>query len=398
MKILISITNLSIGGAQTLLLRLVEDLVKNHEVYVYNFNLFTTNESIVVDERLHKSAHLISVRSDWLCRKLVFLDLYLYKFLNWKTSFVENRRCYLFKKTVLDLQINLINTHLFHSDYLVTKSLSSTSLPIVMVDHGDYRFVLENGIASQSMISQIFDRVNAIVYISESNLKVLNNFKIKSSTVLRKIYNGFPSQCLQLSTDEVRKKLEIDSDAIVFGMVARGIPEKGWSEAIQAFQKLPTNTQRKPHLILVGESQHLQDLQSQLTDDELRSIHFTGYTDRPEYWIQACDVCLLPTYFAGESLPNSIAEYLSLGKPVIATSVGGIPEMLNYQEKFAGILVNLDRNGYPSITSLTDAMLTYINNYSVIGSHSKIAQLAFEKFKIEHCILEYKKLFSQFET
>jgi L-malate glycosyltransferase len=194
----------------------------------------------------------------------------------------------------------------------------------------------------------------------------------------------------------VRTTLGISSNAIVFGMVARGIPEKGWSETIQAFHKLPTNSQQERHLILVGESKYLDELQSELTETQLKHIHFTGYADRPESWIQACDVCLLPTYFAGESLPNSVAEYLSLGKPVIATTVGGIPEMLTDGEQLAGILINLDRDGRPSIDSLSNAMLAYIEDRNLTIAHSKQAHLAFEKFKIEHCIVEYEKLFSQF--
>jgi L-malate glycosyltransferase len=396
MKIAIAITNLSIGGAQTLLLRLVEGLVAEHEVYVYDFNLFTTTENILVTQRLDSSAKLIANQPVSLLNKVRLLDYYLYKIFGWEASLVERLRCYLFKKAMRDYEIDLVNTHLFHSDYLVTKSLSSTSMPIVMVDHGDYRFVLEQNIASQAAIAQIFDRMNAIVYISESNLQVLKTFQIKSSTILRKIYNGFPSQELQLPTDEIRRQLKISSNAIVFGMVARGIPEKGWNEALEAFQLLPTTCERELHLILVGDSQHLQNLQAGLTQDQLQHIHFAGYTERPEAWIQACDVCLLPTYFAGESLPNSIAEYLSLGKPVITTATGGIPEMLTEREQLAGILVDLDRDGHPNIQSLTDAMLAYINDRNLLNDHSQLARLAFEKFKVEHCILEYEKLFSQF--
>ncbi|PSB59044.1 glycosyltransferase family 4 protein [Chamaesiphon polymorphus] len=396
MKILIAITNLSIGGAQTLIIRLVEGLIQKHDVYVYDFNLFTSKENISTKQRFDSSVTLITDRHDWLLKKLELLDYYLHKLFKWQFYLADRRRCYLFNKATIDYQIDVVNTHLFHSDYFVTKSLSSIPIPIVMVDHGDYRFVLEENVASQSMISQIFDRVNAIVYISESNLQVLKTFQIESSTILRKIYNGFPSQELQLSTDEIRRQLKINSDSIIFGMVARGIPEKGWKEAIEAFKLLPATVDRELHLILVGDSQHLQELKAELTADLIDRIHFAGYTERPEAWIQACDVCLLPTYFAGESLPNSIAEYLSLGKPVIATTVGGIPEMLTDREQLAGILIDLDRDGRPSIKSLSNAMLAYIEDRNLLVNHSQQAHLAFEKFRIEHCVLEYEKLFSQF--
>jgi L-malate glycosyltransferase len=393
MNILIAITNLSIGGAQTLLLRLVEDLVRDHNIYVYNFDLFAKNKNALVLERLSKSAKLVSNQHKFLIEMLTFFDHFC-NLLRWQTSLADRFRCYLFQKTVVNLKIDLVNTHLFNSDYLVTKALRSAIVPIVMVDHGDYRFVLDEQIANHSMISQIFARVNAIVYISNSNLNVLEKLIINPHTVLRKIYNGLPTFDLKYSPNDIRQKLDISNDEIVFGMMSRGIPEKGWNEAIQSFSKLSIPKGRV-HLILVGGGKYIEDLQADAIASGVKNIHFIDYTDTPEEWIQACDACLLPTYFAGESLPNSIIEYLALGKPVIATPVGGIVEMLTYETQTAGIIVRLDENGRASISNLADAMLIYIKDKNILESHSRLAHLAFEKFKIEYCIREYRHLFSQ---
>jgi L-malate glycosyltransferase len=395
MKILVAVTNLSIGGAQTLILRLIEDLVENHDVYLYDFNLFASGKESSVVQRLSKSVHLISAEKyTWVIGRAISLDFRLAK-LGWRTNFTEKLRCYLFRHTVSRHQIDIVNSHLFHSDYFVSKSLSSTSIPIVMVDHGDYRFILEEDIADLSQIAQIFQQVKAIVYISDSNLSVLKNFLTETKAITRKIYNGFSKPKLQGSKQAVRKSLGIKDDAIVFCMVARGIPEKGWTETIQAFREVVTQNPKETHLIFVGWSDYLQTLRDTLTDQETSYIHFTGYADQPENWIQASDICLLPTYFSGESLPCSIIEYLAQGKPVIATDIGGIAEMLQHNENMAGKLLPLKEDQKPDPKDITKAMLDYINQPDLLQSHSDIAQAAFDKFQMNLCSESYQKLFEE---
>lgn len=394
MRIMIAITNLEVGGAQTFILRLVEDLAFHHEVYVYNFSLFLSDQDVSVVQRLPKSVHVISFNlNGWLLRGVNFLDFHCSR-LGLNLNLLEKIRSLFFLKSVLSNKIDLVNTHLFHADYIVTKALARIQIPIVLVDHGDYRFVMEDGIANLRMISNIFRRVNAIIYISDSNLNVLKQFHLRSDLKLRKIYNGFRQPLLPSNQYSLRQQLSIHDDAIVFGMVARGIPEKGWTETVQAFQKVLTTTQKEIHLIFVGWSEYLQELKA-LVEHTSPNIHFVGYADRPEDWIQICDVCLLPTYFSGESLPCSVIEYLAQGKPVIATDVGGIPEMLQYDKAYAGTIVPMQFDQKADPEKVAQAMLSYVEQPDLIQVHSDLAILAFEKFRMELCSEAYQQLFEE---
>jgi glycosyltransferase involved in cell wall biosynthesis len=391
---MIAVTNLSIGGAQTFVVRLAGELVKKHDIYLYNFNLFTEDDTTIV-HRLPESIKIISIRKDYFPLRLaLWLDQHLNK-LGCKTNFTEELRCYFFRNSVRRYRIDLVNSHLFHSDYIATKSLASVPVPIVMVDHGDYRFILQNHIANSFMIARIFQRVDAIVYISESNFEVIRRNSIHAKTILRKIYNGFAIPRIRASSPDIRRELGIGDDAVVFGMVARGIPEKGWKETLEAFQKIQLLVGKQLHLVLVGSSDYLSDLQSSLASGLRSRVHFVGYSVHPEYWVNSFDVALLPTYFPGESLPNSVIEYLALGKPVIATSIGGIPEMLDVQGQLAGVLVDLDEQGRINVDILANAMRVYAQDEEKLKHDADLAWLAFEKFNLKSCVKEYENLFQQ---
>jgi len=398
MKILIAITNFMIGGAQTFVVRLATSLSTRHSVYIYNLNPNYTEDEII--KGLPSSVKLISFRLPWLLdRSLKRIDRLCWKF-GWQKSIWELLKQLHFKSILKILKIDIINSHLYHSDEFIASTIRKTKTPLIITDHGDYCYVVEQKKTDTSRVLNIFNRANGLVYISERNLKQLSKYTENSQLVLRKIYNGISTQFQQKYSVTGRWKLGIPDDAVIFGMIARGIQEKGWYEAIQAFKLVKLSTDKNVHLILVGDSEYLkclkQALEQSLNDEINSGIHFVGFTSEPNYWIECFDVGVLPTYFAGESLPNSIVEYLFFGKPVIATAVGGIPEMIAYNHQNAGFLVELNQHGQADITSLTKAMLKYVNDPILLEQHSHLASQACERFKIEICTEKYEKLFQQF--
>jgi glycosyltransferase involved in cell wall biosynthesis len=407
MKILISISSLNIGGAQTFAVRLAKGLSqKKHSVYLYNYEYFCNPE---LDYQLLKNQNS-DEKTEGLLADLKILayppfleklaeniDKILYK-IGSKSRVKKLFKRFHFQAITAFYRIDIVNSHLYHSDQFVTHVLQNSSIPIILSDHGDYRYVVEKKTASLAEVDRIVQRVNGIVYPSYSNAQNFSRYTINSQAINEVIYLGiFPGERKNYS-ESAREKLKIPESSFVFGMVARGIPEKGWSEAIQAFTLACNLTEKELHLILVGDSEHLSTLRQSL-DAKLNSkIHFVGYSSEPNYWIDSFDIGLLPTYFLGESLPMSIIEYLSLGKPVIATNVGGISEMIAYQKQQAGAIVDLTPEGKANVNSMVQAMLRYVNNPELLKQHSSLAKQAFEKFKIEQCLENYESLFKKVLT
>ncbi|MFN4179082.1 MAG: glycosyltransferase family 4 protein [Armatimonadota bacterium] len=136
--------------------------------------------------------------------------------------------------------------------------------------------------------------------------------------------------------EQMREHLEIKSDEFVIAAVGRLVKGKGYDVLLRALSQIPTSN--RPILLLAGdgsERQQLENLSTELGISE--RARFLGFqTDvRPILW--AADVFIhVPTNFP-EGTPNAILEAMASGLPVIASKVGGIPEVVRDNE--TGLIV-----------------------------------------------------------
>jgi teichuronic acid biosynthesis glycosyltransferase TuaC len=109
--------------------------------------------------------------------------------------------------------------------------------------------------------------------------------------------------------------------------VGRLSVEKGAADALTAFEMLGRKIP-EARLVLVGDGPLLSSLRTRAATSEGRIV-VAG--PRPESevsrWLDACDLLTLPSYHEGT--PNVILEALSSGRPVVATRVGGIPDLVS---------------------------------------------------------------------
>ena len=119
--------------------------------------------------------------------------------------------------------------------------------------------------------------------------------------------------------------LAADSELVVY--VGRLVREKGLGELVGAFRALQ---QLRPRLqlALVGEGPMHAELREMCADFTAR-IHMPGAQSPAEVaaWMAASDLVTLPSYSEGH--PNVLVEALACGRPVLATPVGGIPEVVD---------------------------------------------------------------------
>jgi glycosyltransferase involved in cell wall biosynthesis len=123
----------------------------------------------------------------------------------------------------------------------------------------------------------------------------------------------------------------------LIGTVARLTPVKNHAMVLRALQRLDENV----HLVLIGAGpsrRSLEDLARELHVD--RRVHFTGQLVEAENLHQFFDVSVLCS--RSEGFPNAVIEALAAGCPVVATPVGGIPEIII--DRQTGLLVPVDQH------------------------------------------------------
>ena len=151
------------------------------------------------------------------------------------------------------------------------------------------------------------------------------------------IYNGVDLDAFQASPKEVetlRSELFPDaSDAsILAGVVTRITPEKGIHFLVRAIAELKGKTAIK--LLIVGgpyfqkDVDYMDSLKREVADLGVEdSVIFTGFLSDTRIVMSLLDIVLVPSIIP-EACPRTIIEAMAVGKPVIATPLGGSKELV----------------------------------------------------------------------
>lgn len=123
---------------------------------------------------------------------------------------------------------------------------------------------------------------------------------------------------------QARKDLGLDRNKKIFLYLGRLDRQKGVFELIQAFEELAKSDWK---LIFVGADETGGELEKR-AETLFSRVHFAGQqpTHNIPIWLAASDALVLPSW--AEGTPNVILEALASGRPVVATDVGGIPDLI----------------------------------------------------------------------
>ena len=127
--------------------------------------------------------------------------------------------------------------------------------------------------------------------------------------------------------DGLRAELGVSADATLLGEIGRLCDVKGQRELIEALALIPD-----AHVVLVGEDLEQGGAYRALLDDLARErgvadrVHLLGYRADAGELLDQFDVLVLPSWIEG--LPGVVLEAMAHAKPVVATPVGGTPELV----------------------------------------------------------------------
>jgi glycosyltransferase involved in cell wall biosynthesis len=151
------------------------------------------------------------------------------------------------------------------------------------------------------------------------------------------IHNGIDLETVHVAAQRTvkRKEWQIDDRAIVIGTVGRLVPVKGQSILLESFRTL-RNSKYNVKLLLVGDGPLRGHLEAEVKRLSLeQEVLFAGHQEQSYDFINMMDIFVLPSLHEG--IPMVLLEALALKKPVIASRVGGIPEVVSHGT--SGILV-----------------------------------------------------------
>jgi glycosyltransferase involved in cell wall biosynthesis len=284
-----------------------------------------------------------SEKDNWLKNKLLengFESSQLYNFKNLirNISPIHDLKAFLeiynyIKKENFDI------VHLHSSKAGVLGSLAGklAGAKVVYTVHG---FVFQEPMSILKKYFYIFAEILSSFFIdyhicvSQKDLKIgEQKYILRDPKRYNVIYNGINANAnLLLEKDAARKfitkKIEqgLDEDDVIFGTIANLYVAKGLTYYVQAAKILKEKVGEKFVCVIFGEGKLHTELENKIKELGLdQNFYLLGRTENAVQYLPGLDAFVLPS--VKEGLPYALVEATLAELPIIATNVGGIPEM-----------------------------------------------------------------------
>jgi len=184
------------------------------------------------------------------------------------------------------------------------------------------------------------------------------------------VYNGVDTSAFErYRKDEARKRLGIPESTVVFGTLSRLDRVKDHTTVVNAFADV-LSKRKDCLLMIVGDGPERENIERRVQELGIsKYVRMVGFTDEVHLYLSAMDLFLQPS--REEGLSMTILEAMASGVPVIATPVGGTPEMI--EDGVTGRLV-----GVADPRALSSAMVESIEEPE---RFLQMAKRALEKVK-----------------
>ncbi|MFC1821836.1 glycosyltransferase family 4 protein [Thermodesulfobacteriota bacterium] len=169
-----------------------------------------------------------------------------------------------------------------------------------------------------------------MIFISQPLIDWALTERIADQDQIVKIYSGLELEKFTPVKSDLKKKLRtkwhIGQNDPVVGIVSKLWEGKGHSQLIEAFREIKRDV-GNAKLVIVGEGYLQEKLLKQIDRLSLRDdVLFTGFQMDIREILGTFDVAVLPSFFEG--MGRVLLEAMAMEKPVVASDVGGIPDLV----------------------------------------------------------------------
>lgn len=299
----------------------------------------------------------------------------------------------LIKKIGADFDIH----HYYQQEYLtvIPSFLFASPVKVLTVDnfpgldwsYGNKIIDMIARLESMTIGLRAIRSFDGIIFLSTASINTARS--LESTTASKRVTwipHGVDTQRIkpdETVREKVRNDLGVHGIAIAF--VGRLVSVKGVFYLARAIQKLDKEG-FNGHFIIVGDGPEKNKLKTLKLSNS--KIHLLGYKKNSVKYIQAADVLVLPSL--GEGCPNVVLEAFACGKPVIASKVGGVPDLV--QHKKNGLLINPR-----DIDGLVNAIRSLTRDMKLVSLMGKEAR-KFAETKLDWCVITKRvlKFYSEF--
>ena len=231
-------------------------------------------------------------------------------------------------------QINLLHVHCVYPDGVgVALAARLLGIPYVVTAHGSDINVYAEKRALGWQIKWALQNASAIIGVSDALCRKIRCLAPQAAERVAHIpCAGVDSKVFFVGDAEsARRELQMREDGAIAVFAGRLVPIKSVNTLIAAWQRVCARFDKDDPscLIIIGDGPERKPLERMTVELGISGrVRFIGEVNQQQLalWLRASTVFCLPT--RNEGTPNTIVEALASGRPVVASRVGGIPELI----------------------------------------------------------------------
>lgn len=317
-KILFGITSLTLGGAERVLVDLVNDLANDYEVTIFTLYAEGELEKQLKKEIIRKSYKTTSYEKLTYFQKHILLPL---KVLLFQKSIYHNKI-----QGDYDVEIAFLEgpiTRLFS-----TKNKKAKKIAWI---HNDISKVFGNRIKAKMkkrIDQKIYNQYEELVFVSKDNLTHFEKTYPEVESKKQVIYNYLNQEViLQKAEEEIPDKFKENIPSFV--TVTRLVEQKGIDRLIKVHSKLIKNGYQHEFYV-IGDGPEKEKLQKQIQEEKVEdTFKLLGKKENPYPYIKKADYFCLFSYFEGYGMVLEEAKILN--QPIIITDTAAREAVEGYQ-------------------------------------------------------------------
>jgi glycosyltransferase involved in cell wall biosynthesis len=290
---------------------------------------------------------------------------------------------------LVETRPDVVHTHMYRADIIGTKAV------IALANAGHRRPYLVSTVHSSRIrsmedretIRRLTPQMDQLIAVSKSIERKIAD-EHRDGAPVRLIYNGVDLDRYdhQEPCCTLRDEYGMEPGSQIVGVVARLEPEKGHLTLLDAW---PHVLRRVPdaYLLMVGEGSQREALAARAAENRVaHRVVFTGRRDDVPAVTAALDVAVLPSHREAQGL--SILEAMALSRPVVASDVGGIPEMI--EDGVTGLLVPHDQP-----EALAAAIVRLLTDHSLADTIARAAHdLVHDRFCVQVMVRSVEEIYT----
>ncbi len=284
---------------------------------------------------------------------------------------------------------DVIHTHMYRADVVGTKAAMALAASghrrpyVVSTVHSSRVRSAED----RELIRQLTPQMDQLIAVSRSIVRKIGD-EHRTGAPVRLIYNGVDLQRYDhQGPSTIREEYGMEPGSQIVGVVARLEPEKGHQTLIEAW---PHVLHQVPdaYLLIVGEGSRRDFLEQWAAAHKVaHRVIFTGRRDDVPAVTAALDVAVLPSWREAQGL--SVLEAMALSRPVVASDVGGIPEMI--EDGVTGLLVEHDNP-----VALAEAIVRLLQDRPFAETIARAGHdLVHERFCVELMVKAIEEIYDE---